>query len=181
MTSLTNSNSDAENNPPLTGLRMLKSQAPTGEHRHQLRREQRQTANKIERKEPKDTEKNKLKRKKRDFFRWFFTPSVSTSPQVAPPPPPRVRVKIPIIYRNGRHKGVVVGGLRVPFSRPMQANCRSVLLSREDVSHSIPEDMELLLQFPDRLAWEEFETQDTRKREEKKIQKKEKLARELAK
>ncbi|KAF1776999.1 hypothetical protein GQ600_23759 [Phytophthora cactorum] len=161
MTSLTNSNSDAENNPPLTGLRMLKSQAPTGEHRHQLRREQRQTANKIERKEPKDTEKNKLKRKKRNFF--------------------RVRVKIPIIYRNGRHKGVVVGGLRVPFSRPMQANCRSVLLSREDVSHSIPEDMELLLQFPDRLAWEEFETQDTRKRQEKKIQKKEKLARELAK
>ncbi|KAG3079265.1 hypothetical protein PI124_g18523 [Phytophthora idaei] len=178
MTSLTNSNSDAENNPPLTGLRMLKSQAPTDEHRHQLPREQRQTANKIERKEPKDTEKNKLKRKKRKLLQVVFH---SFGPQVAPPSPPRVRVKIPIIYRNGRHKGVVVGGLRVPFSRPMQANCRSVLLSREDVSHSIPEDMELLLQFPDRLAWEEFDTQDTRKREEKKIQKKEKLARELAK
>ncbi|ETL88037.1 hypothetical protein L917_12863, partial [Phytophthora nicotianae] len=181
MTILTSTNNDVDENPRLVGLRMLKSQAQTGERRRQLHFEQHTAANKAEHKESNGIEKKKLRHKKRNFFKWLFTPSVSTSRQVAPPPPPRVRVKIPIVYRNGEHKGVIVGGLRVPFSRPMQANRRSMLLSQEDVGNGIPEDEELLLEFPNRLGWQEFELQDTRKREEKKRLKEEKLARELAK
>ncbi|KAG7377367.1 hypothetical protein PHYPSEUDO_011764 [Phytophthora pseudosyringae] len=177
---------DAEESPRLAELRKLKSRAQSGERHRQLGRE---AANKVERKEPnsaskhepKETEKSKPKRKKRNFFKWLFTPSVSTTRQVAPPPPPRVRVKIPIVYRNGEHKGVIVGGLQVPFSRPMQANRRSLMLSQDGVSCAIPEHIEIVGEFPVRLAWGEFEAEDKRKQEEKKRLKEEKLARELAK
>ncbi|KAL3670948.1 hypothetical protein V7S43_004133 [Phytophthora oleae] len=177
---------NGEESPGLGELRMLKSQAQSGERRRQLRCEQREAVKKIERKEPDPASSREPKEvdkrhKKRNFFKWLFTPSVSTSRQVAPPPPPRVRVKIPIVYRNGEHKGVVVGGLRIPFSRPMQANRRSLMLSQDDVSCAIPEDFEIVIEFPDRLAWEEFDTEDYRKREAKRKLKKEKLARELAK
>ncbi|GMF32614.1 unnamed protein product [Phytophthora lilii] len=173
-------------NAPLAELRMLKSRAQTGERRRQLRREQREAAKKVANKEPnpadpEPTQKNKPQREKRNFFKWLFQPPVATSRQVAPPPPPRVRVKIPIVYRNGKHKGVVVGGLRVPFSRPMQANRRTLLLTQEEVSCGIPEDAELELEFPDRLAWEQYTAEQTRKQEEKKRLKEEKMARELAK
>lgn len=178
---------NTEEDPPLGELRMLKSRVQTGGRHRQLRREQRETTKKIARKEsdpasdPKVIDKNKSKHKKRNFFKWLFTRSVSMSRQVAPPPPPRVRIKIPIVYRNGEHKGVVVGGVRVPFSRPMQANRRSLMLSQDDVSCAIPEDFEIVIEFPDRLAWEEFETEDNRKSEGKRQLKMEKLARELAK
>ncbi|KAK1929539.1 hypothetical protein P3T76_014937 [Phytophthora citrophthora] len=171
-----------EESPPLGELRMLKSRAQSGERRRQLQREQCETTKKIERKEPGPASDAKvIKHKRRNFFKWLFSPSVSTSRQVAPPPPPRVRVKIPIVYRNGEHKGVVVGGARVPFSRPMQANRRSLMLSQVDVNCTIPEDFEIVIEFPDRLAWEEYETVDNRRREKKRQMKKEKLARELAK
>ncbi|KAH7465591.1 hypothetical protein KRP22_014308 [Phytophthora ramorum] len=173
---------NSDENPPLAELRRLKSQAQSGERRRQLRRE----AQKIESKkpnpsdpEPQEAEMAKPQRKKkRNFFKWLLTPSVATNRQVAPP---RVRVKIPIVYRNGEHKGVVVGGVRVPFSRPMQANRRRLLLSRDDVSSVIPEDTEFVLEFPPRLAREEFETEHKRKEQEKNKLKYEKLAKELAK
>ncbi|OWZ13785.1 hypothetical protein PHMEG_00012831 [Phytophthora megakarya] len=179
-----NTNTDA--NPPLVELRMLKSRAQNGERRRQLQREQREAVKKIERKDsqpidtkPNEPEKDKFRRKKRNFFKWLFTPMVSTSRQVAPPPA-NVRVKIPIVYRNGEHKGVVVGGLRVPFSRPMQANRRSLMLSQDDVSNVIPEDSVVVLEFPHRLSSEEFDTKYNHKQQEKKRLKEEKLARELA-
>ncbi|KAG6572636.1 40S ribosomal protein S8 [Phytophthora cinnamomi] len=178
----------SDESPPLEELRRLKSQAQNGEYRRQLRREQREAAKKAEHKdnkhpdpEPQQSDTSKPKRKKRGFFKWLFEPAVATSRKVAPPPAPRVRVKIPIVYRNGEHKGVVVGGLRVPFSRPMQANRRSLLLAQDDARFGIPEDAELVLDFPDRLAWEAYEAEQSRKQEEKQRLKVEKLARELAK
>ncbi|KAE9297108.1 hypothetical protein PF008_g23832 [Phytophthora fragariae] len=180
MTVLPSNNLNTAETPPLAELRKLKSQTQTGERRRQLRREHRETSKKAETKEPDpephQTENVKPKRKTRSFFKWLFEPAVATSRKVAPPPPPRVRVKIPIVYRNGKHKGVVVGGLRVPFSRPMQANRRSLLLSQNDVSCVIPEDTEVDLNFPDRLAWEVYEAEQKRKEEEKKTTKEEKLA-----
>ncbi|KAE8982337.1 hypothetical protein PR001_g23756 [Phytophthora rubi] len=158
MTVLPSNNLNTAETPPLAELRKLKSQTQTGERRRQLRREHRETSKKAETKEPDpephQTENIKPKRKTRSFFKWLFEPAVATSRKVAPPPPPRVRVKIPIVYRNGKHKGVVVGGLR---------------------------DTEVDLNFPDRLAWEVYEAEQKRKEEEKKTTKEEKLARELAK
>lgn len=154
MTVLPSNTPGTEEIPPLAELRRLKSQAQNGERRGQLRREQREAAKKADNKdkqpdpEPKQSEKSKSKRKtKRGFFKWLFEPAVATSRKVAPPPPPRVRVKIPIVYRNGEHKGVLVGGLRVPFSRSMQSNRRALLLAQDDVSCGIPEDTELVLDF----------------------------------
>jgi hypothetical protein len=179
---------DEEEISPLAELRLLKSRAQSGERRRQLRREQREAAKKTARQEPDPAaepkplqpEKSKSPRKKRNFFKWLFTPSVATSRRVAAPPA-KVRVKIPIVYRNGEHNGVVVGGLRVPFSRPMQAHRRTLLLAESDASGGIPEDSEVELVFPDRLAWEPYEAEQRRKNDKKKRLKEEKMARELAK
>ncbi|GMF26690.1 unnamed protein product [Phytophthora fragariaefolia] len=185
MAVLHSNNVSTEEKTPLAGLRRLKSQAQNGERRRQLHREQRVAAKKVALREPEaepqQTETSKPRRKKRGFFKWLFEPAVATSRKVAPPQPTRARVKIPIVYRNGEHKGVVVGGMRVPFSRPMQANRRATMSSQTDVSCGIPEEKELAFDFPDRLVSEVYEAEHARKQEEKEKLKEEKLARELAK
>ncbi|KAE9196854.1 hypothetical protein PF004_g20014 [Phytophthora fragariae] len=114
-------------------LQKLKSKAQTSERRRQIRREHREASKMQETKkpdpEPHQTEKSKPKRHR----------------------PLRVRVKIPIVYMNGKHKGVTVGGLRVLFSRSMQANRRTLILFEDNVS-CIPEDMVVLLDLPDGLV-----------------------------
>ncbi|KAG7392460.1 hypothetical protein PHYBOEH_006357 [Phytophthora boehmeriae] len=173
------SKDDENANTRLTELRLLKSQVQTSERHRQLQREQQSTRDKVG--NDRGPESVKKIKQKRNFFKWLFQTNVPTNRKVAPPPPPTFRVKIPIVYRNGEHRGVIVGGLRVPFSRPMQANRRFLLVHGNDVNCRIPEDIEMLLDFPDRLRSEQYEAEQQRQQQEKKKLKADKLERELAK
>ncbi|RLN94256.1 hypothetical protein BBJ28_00006990 [Nothophytophthora sp. Chile5] len=180
--------SGAEDSAPLTGLRLLKSRVQTGERHRQLLREEESAAKKIElsapgpdpaHEEPTELKKTKPRHKKRNFFQWLFLSDVPTNRKVRPPPS-KTRVKIPVPYRKGEHKGVIVGGRRVPFSRVMQANRREKLLLQNDCNCAIPEEKEVMLDFPARLARVEYEAEQQRLEDEKKKKKEAALVSELA-
>jgi hypothetical protein len=153
--------SDAAPTPPLTGLRVKRPRVQTCRiDRSQLTKKLgllRPAERPEDQQVPPATTEPVKRRRKRDFFLSLFKGSDSNlyKRKVVVPSPTstvvKVPVKLPIPYRDGEHLGVLVSGARVPFSRAMHLTRRAMLMLEIGVDNTIPEDRELLQDFPDRL------------------------------